>query len=77
MECDQPTSPVPVVDSPRSYDFLDTKLSLEEAILEVMFSIENPKDEVMHRSYFPDTELMRVNMMSIDPRLRALVGASS
>ena len=44
---------------------------LEEAILEVMASIENPKDEVMHQSSFPYSEQTRVDMMSCDPRLGA------
>jgi hypothetical protein len=39
MECDQPTLPVWVVEFPSSHDFLDTELTLEEAILEVMASI--------------------------------------
>jgi hypothetical protein len=54
MECDQPTPPIRVVDSLSSHDILDTKFPSEEAILEVMASIENPKDDVNHReSYFP------------------------
>jgi hypothetical protein len=48
MECDIPTSPKWVVDSPHSHDFLDTKFPSKETILEVMASIENPKDEMMH-----------------------------
>jgi hypothetical protein len=48
MDCDQPTFPIRVFDSLNSHDFLDTNLPSKEAILEVMASIENPKDEVMH-----------------------------
>jgi hypothetical protein len=53
MECDQPTPPTWVVDSPSSHDFLDTEFPSDKAILDVMASIDKPKDEVMHRSYFP------------------------
>jgi hypothetical protein len=41
MECDQPTLPEWVVDSTSSHNFLDTMFPSEEAILEVMASIEN------------------------------------
>jgi hypothetical protein len=44
MECDQPTLSKWVVHSLRSHDFLDTEIPLEEAILEFMASIKNPKD---------------------------------
>jgi hypothetical protein len=74
MECDQPTPPIWVVDSPSSHDFLDIEFPSEEAILEVMASIENPKDEVMHQSSFPDLEPMRVSMMSLDPDWGNLLG---
>jgi hypothetical protein len=36
-----------------------------------MDSIDNPKDEVMHRLYFLDSEPMIVSMMSHDLRLGA------
>jgi hypothetical protein len=77
MECDQPTPPTWVVDSLSSHDFLDIEFPSDKAILDVMASIDNPKDEVMHRSYFPDSEPMRVSMMSLDPGLGEFVGASS
>jgi hypothetical protein len=41
MECDQPTPPVWVVDSPSSHDSLDFEFPLEKAILEVMASTDN------------------------------------
>jgi hypothetical protein len=77
MECDQPTPPTWVVDSLRSHDFLDIELPSKEAIMEVMGSIKNPKDEVMHQSYFTYSEQTRVYMMSCDPRLGAFAGAPS
>jgi hypothetical protein len=43
MECDQPTPPVWVVDSPSSHDSLDFEFPSEKAILEVMASIDKPK----------------------------------
>jgi hypothetical protein len=77
MECDHPTLPIRVFDSPHSYDFPDTNLPLEYSIMKVITLIENPKHEVMHRSSFPNSKLMRVNMMSLDPGMRAYVEASN
>jgi len=48
MECYHPTLPIWIVDSPNSHDILDIEFPLEEAILEVMASIEEPNDEVMN-----------------------------
>jgi hypothetical protein len=75
-ECDLPTPLEWVVNSLCSHDFIDIEFPLEEAILEVMDSIENPKDEVMNRSYFHDLEPTRVSTMSLDPGLGEFVGAS-
>jgi hypothetical protein len=77
MECHQPTPPVRFFDSLCSHDILDFELPSEEAILEVMASIENPKDEVMHQSYFIDLEPMKVIMMSFNLGMGAFVGASN
>jgi hypothetical protein len=67
-----------VVDSLSSHDFLDTKFPSEEAILEVMASIDKPREDENHHTFLlPDLELMRVNMMSLDSKLGALAGTSS
>jgi hypothetical protein len=68
MECDQPTMPTWVVDSPSSYDFLDFELPSEEVILENMASIDNPKEYEKHREFnLPDLEPTIVITMSLDP----------
>jgi len=77
MEFHQPTPPVRFFDSLCSHDILDFELPSEEAILEVMASIENPKDEVMHQSSFFYSKQMRVSMMILDSRLGEFFGASS
>jgi hypothetical protein len=78
VECDQPSLPIRVVESLKSHDFLDTKLPSKEAILEVMASIDNPKEEKNHLTLLlPDLGLMRVNTMSLDLRLGALPGTSN
>jgi hypothetical protein len=41
-----------------------------------MDSIENPKDEVTNRSYFPYSEPMSFNMLSLDTRLGEFARAS-
>jgi hypothetical protein len=76
MECDQPTPLVQFVDSPSSHDILDFEFPLEETILEVMASIDKPKEYEDH-SILPDLKPMRVSMMSIDSRLGTFVGESS
>jgi len=72
MECYQPTLLVRVVNSLCSHDFLDTNFPSEEAILEVMDSIENPKDEMMNRSCYPNLESIRFSTMSLDTILGEL-----
>jgi hypothetical protein len=68
MEYDQPTPPIWVVDSPSLHDFLDFKFPSDEAILEIMDFIDNPKKYVKHRSsILSDSKPMRVNMMICDP----------
>jgi hypothetical protein len=42
-----------------------------------MVSLENPKDEVMHRSFFPDLDLMRFSMMSFNLGLGEFAGESN
>jgi hypothetical protein len=76
MDCDNPTPPIWVVDSPSSHDFLDNELPSEEAILEVMSSLDKPTDEVMHPSYFLSFELTIVIMASLNTGLGEFVGAS-
>jgi len=49
MEYNQPTSSNWAVDSPRSHDSLDFEFPLDEDILEVMASVDNPKEDTMHR----------------------------
>jgi hypothetical protein len=49
MECDKATPPKWVVDSLHSHDFLDNKFPSEESIMEVMDSINEPKDEMVHQ----------------------------
>jgi hypothetical protein len=78
MEYDQPTPPIWVVDSPHSHDSLDFEFPSDEAILEVMASVDKPKEDVMHRSsILPYLEQMRVNMMICDSRQGAFSRASS
>jgi hypothetical protein len=77
MECDQPTLPKWVVDSPSLHDFLDIESLSNKAILDIMDSIDGPQDEMIHRSSSLDSEPMRFNMRSLDPQLGAFVGASS
>jgi hypothetical protein len=74
MECDQPTPPIWVVDSLISHDILDFEFPSEEAILEVMASIEIPKDEVIIKTILLYFGTMRVNMMSLDLDWGHLVG---
>jgi hypothetical protein len=69
IKCDHLTPPTHVFDSLSSHDFLDPKFPLDKAILDVMASIFNTKDEMIHRLYFPNLELMRVIMMNLDLRL--------
>jgi hypothetical protein len=78
MEYNQPTPPTRVIDSPCLHGFLNFKLDLENSILEFMASIDKKKEYVYHQSsIIPDRKHIRVNMMSFDPRLGALFGASS
>jgi len=77
MECNPPTPHIQVIDSPNSHDFLDTELPSKDFILEFMSSIDNPMDEVMHRSFFPFLELMRVIMTSLNRGLGEFVWSSS
>jgi hypothetical protein len=77
MECDQPTLPIRVVDSPISHEILDFEFPSKEDILDITTSIEDPKDEVMHQSFFPHLEYMRFSMMSLDLRLGEFVGKPS
>jgi hypothetical protein len=73
MEFDQPTPPTWVFDSLRSHDFLDIEFPSDEAILEVMASIDKPREDEHHReSILPDLEPMRVIMMNYDPRLKGI-----
>jgi len=48
MECDQPTLPEQVVDYPSSHEFCDFELPSKEAILDVMASIDKPKENDNH-----------------------------
>jgi len=48
MECVQPTPPIWVVDSLNSHESLDFDLYSEEAILEFMDSIDNPREGEHH-----------------------------
>jgi hypothetical protein len=50
MEYDQLTPPVRYFDSPCLHASLNFELPSEEALLEVMDSIDKPKEYVMHRS---------------------------
>jgi hypothetical protein len=78
MECDQPTPTTRVVDCFHSHDLLDTDLPPNEAILEVMASIDKPKEDEHHReSIIPDLEQMRVSMMSLYLILGSFARASS
>ena len=77
MKFDHPTSFAQVVDSASSHDFLDFKLSSDDSIMDVMASINNPKDEVTHQSSFPDLEQPRVNMMSSSSGLGEFVETPS
>lgn len=45
--------------------------------MEVMASIDEPKDEMMHQSSSPDLEPTRVSTMSLDQGLGALARASN
>jgi hypothetical protein len=49
MEFDQTTSPVWIVDSLSSHDFLDIESPFDKAILDIMASLDKPKDEVMNQ----------------------------
>jgi hypothetical protein len=51
VECDQPSPPIRVVDSLSSHDFLDTKFPSEEAIPEVMASIDKPREDENHHTF--------------------------
>jgi hypothetical protein len=78
MECDKPTPPIRVVDSLSSHDSLDFEFPLEEAILEVVASINNPREDENHQeSILPSLDLMIFNMMSLDPGLGEFIGASN
>jgi hypothetical protein len=66
-----------VVDSLISHDFLDTEFAPDKAILDVMDSIFDPKDEMTHQSSCPNLELLRFIMISLDPRLGEFVGVSN
>jgi len=48
MECEHATLLTWVDDSPRSHEIIDFEFPSDEAILDVMASIDKPKDEVMH-----------------------------
>jgi hypothetical protein len=53
-------------------------LPLEEAILEVVTSIDKPREDENHHTFLlPNLELMRVNTMSLDSKLGALAGTSN
>jgi hypothetical protein len=78
MECDQPTLSTWVVDSLHSHDFPDTELPSDEAILEVMASIDKPQEDEHHQeSILPYFKLMRVITISHDSRPGAFVAKSS
>jgi len=76
MKCDKHTLTIQVVDSLCSHNFLYTEFPLDKAILDVMTSIVEPKDEVTHQSSCPNSKPMTVIMMRIDPKLGAFVGES-
>jgi hypothetical protein len=78
VECNQPSPPIRVFESLNSQYFIDTKYPSKEAILEVMASIDNPREDENHHTFLlPNLELMRVNTMSFDLKLGALAGTSS
>jgi hypothetical protein len=78
MECDHPTLPIWVVDFPSLHDILDSELPSDEAILEVIASIDNPREGENHQeSMLPNLELMRIYIMSFDLGLGTLTGTSS
>jgi len=51
MECDDPTLTIWVVDSLSSHDFLYIEFPSEEAILDVMDSIDKPKEDDNHHTF--------------------------
>jgi hypothetical protein len=67
--------PTWVFNSSNSHDVLDIEFPSNKAILDVMASLNNPKYEVMYQSYYPNLELMRVRMMSLDLRLIEFIRA--
>jgi hypothetical protein len=75
MDCDPPNPFTWFIDSLSSHNFLDTEFPSNNTILNFMDSIDNPKDQMMHQSYFPHSELMRISMMSLDKGLGVFVGA--
>jgi hypothetical protein len=78
MECDQPTPPIQVVDSPSSHDSLDFELPLENTILEVMASTYKAREDENHReSILPSLEPTRVSMMSFNLGLGEFIETSS
>jgi hypothetical protein len=75
MECDIPTLLEWVVDSTSSHDILDFEFPSKEAILDIMASIDNPKEAKNYReSILLDLEPPRVTIMILDPGLGAFVG---
>jgi hypothetical protein len=77
MECDPPTPPVRVVDSPSSHDTLDFEFPSEKAILEVMDSTNNPREDEHHQeSILSSLEPTRFSMMSLNLGLGGFVEES-
>jgi hypothetical protein len=76
VECDQPSPPLWVVDPLSSHDFLDTKFPSKESILEVMASIDKPREDENHHTFLPDLELMIINIMSLASKMGALTRTS-
>jgi hypothetical protein len=70
VEFDQYSFPMWVVTPPSLHDFLDTELPSDEAIMEVMASVDRPWEDMHHQaSFLPNLERLEVdmkNLVSID-----------
>jgi hypothetical protein len=78
MKTDQHTPPIWVFDSPSSYKFLEFGFPSNEAILEVMGSINKLREYGNNQSsILLDSKPMRFNTMSLNPRLGAFPRESS